>query len=54
MTAYTDEQIKTAHILLNQLEIKGLENAKRIVMLQQILEQGRAIDDTDTDARTEA
>ena len=34
---YTDEAINGALVLLNSMEIKGIENAKRVVMIDQIL-----------------
>lgn len=34
---YTKEQIEGALSLLNSLEIKGIENAKRITMIDMIL-----------------
>ncbi len=38
MCQYEDEQIKAAKILLEGLEVSGVENCKRVVMLRQILD----------------
>ena len=35
---YTDTQIQSALALLNEISTKGIENAKRIVMIEQILQ----------------
>jgi len=35
---YTEEAIKGALMLLNNIETHGIENAKRIVMIEQILQ----------------
>jgi hypothetical protein len=38
MKHYTDDQIQAAKVLLETLEVSGLENCKRVVMLRQILD----------------
>ena len=42
---YREEQINAILTLLNNMEVKGIENAKRIVMIQQILQQGEPSND---------
>lgn len=37
---FTDEQIKAMTILLDNIDIHGIENAKRIVMIKSIIDQG--------------
>jgi hypothetical protein len=36
--AYTDDQIRTARVLLVSIEVKGYENCKKIVMLREIVD----------------
>lgn len=38
LNAYTDDQIRTARVLLESIEVKGYENCKKIVMLKEIVE----------------
>lgn len=38
LNAYTDEQIRTARVLLESIEVKGYENCKKIVTLKEIVE----------------
>ena len=40
MITYTENHIRTARVLLEELEVHGVENCKRIVMLRQILDSG--------------
>ena len=37
MLKYKDETINNALMLLNNLEIKGIENAKRVALISQLL-----------------
>lgn len=43
---YTEESIQNMMLLLNHLEITGIENAKRIVMLESILLSGEEIEES--------
>ena len=45
MVKYSEEQIRAARILLESIETHGIENAKRIVMISNILEKGEKTDD---------
>lgn len=36
---YSETEIRSVLTLLNSIETKGIENAKRIVMIEQILQQ---------------
>ena len=45
MIRFSEEQISALHYLLNSLTITGIENAKKIVMINNILEQGDTRDD---------
>lgn len=38
MISYSETQIQSALTLLNEISTKGIENAKRIVMIEQILQ----------------
>ena len=38
MISYSETQIQSALTLLNEVSTKGIENAKRIVMIEQILQ----------------
>lgn len=38
MISYTETQIQSALTLLNEISTKGIENAKRIVMIEQVLQ----------------
>lgn len=38
MITYSEETIKNALMLLNNIETKGIENAKRIVLISQLLD----------------
>ena len=38
LNAYTDDQIRTARVLLESIEVKGYENCKKVVMLKEIIE----------------
>ena len=38
MLKYTEMQIQSALTLLNQISTKGLENARRVVMIEEILQ----------------
>lgn len=42
---YSEEQINALHYLINTLTITGIENARKIVMMNNILEQGDTRDD---------
>lgn len=44
--SYTEESIQNMMLLLNHLEITGIENAKRIVMLESILLSGEEIEES--------
>ena len=45
MIQYEDAQIRTARVLLEDLEVHGVDNCKRVVMLRQILEGGKKEDE---------
>lgn len=40
---YTDQQMQTLRVLLETTEVKGVENCKNIVMIKQIIDQGKRI-----------
>ena len=40
MRKYKEEQIQNINNLLNNLTVKGVENAKRVAIISQILEEG--------------
>lgn len=39
MIRYTETQIQSALTLLNEISTKGIENARRIIMIEQILQR---------------
>lgn len=41
--AYNKEIIENILLLLNNLEIKGIENAKRISLIESMLREGKSI-----------
>lgn len=43
--AYNKEIIENIVLLLNNLEIKGIENAKRISLIESMLREGKSIED---------
>lgn len=43
--AYKKEIIENILLLLNNLEIKGLENAKRISLIESMLREGKSIEE---------
>ena len=53
MVKYTDEQIHSMVILLNNLEIKGIENARRIAMITSIIDQGIKENDNGNSSKEE-
>ena len=44
MITYDDEQIKAANVLLENLSVSGVDNCKRVVMVSQILNSGKPIE----------
>lgn len=42
--AYNKEIIENILLLLNNLEIKGIENAKRISLIESMLREGKSIE----------
>ena len=42
---YNSENINTIFELLNKLEVKGLDNAKRIVIIEQLLNNYKVADE---------
>lgn len=44
LKAYTDEQWRTLRVLLEGLELRGYENCKNVVMMRQILDNGRNVE----------
>ena len=42
--SYKKESIENILLLLNNLEIKGLENAKRISLIESMLREGKSIE----------
>ena len=43
--AYNKEIIENILLLLNNLEIKGIENAKRISLIESMLREGKSIEE---------
>ena len=43
--AYKKEIIENIVLLLNNLEIKGIENAKRISLIESMLREGKSIEE---------
>lgn len=43
--AYKKESIENILLLLNNLETKGIENAKRISLIESMLREGKSIED---------
>ena len=43
--AYNKEIIENILLLLNNLETKGIENAKRISLIESMLREGKSIED---------
>lgn len=39
MITYAETQIQSALTLLNQISVKGIENCKRICLIEQILQE---------------
>lgn len=52
MKHYTDDQIQAAKVLLETLEVSGLENCKRVVMLRQILDGDKPENEEEADDGT--
>lgn len=46
---YTTTQIQSALTLLNQISVKGIENCKRICLIEQILQEPITEDNDDGD-----
>jgi hypothetical protein len=44
LNAYTDEQFRTLRVLLEGIELRGYENCKNVVMMRQILDNGRKVE----------
>ena len=42
---YKKESVENILLLLNNLEIKGIENAKRISLIESMLREGKSIED---------
>jgi len=42
--AYTDEQFRTLRVLLEGIELRGYENCKNVVLMRQILDNGRRVE----------
>lgn len=43
--AYNKESIENILLLLNNLETKGIENAKRISLIESMLREGKSIEE---------
>lgn len=43
--AYNKEIIENILLLLNNIEIKGIENAKRISLIESMLREGKSIEE---------
>lgn len=50
MVQYEDTQIRTARVLLEDLEVHGVENCRRVVLLRQILDGGKMKEDEDVES----
>ena len=48
LNAYTDDQIRTARVLLESIEVKGYENCKKVVMLKEIIENIQRVEVNDS------
>ena len=51
--SYTEVQMKSALNLLNQIEVKGIENCKRIAMIEGIIQSPQKEDNDGNDSKEE-
>ena len=51
--AYPQESIEKLLLLLNNIEIKSIDNAKRIVMIENILQSGELFNEPKQDLKTD-
>lgn len=53
MIVYTEDQVNSMATWLNSLNIKGIENAKRVALIAQMLDSGKRREEKEEDKEEE-